>query len=44
MSGLYDESKVYVTLRSRVGAYFEIRKGTETGVCNVPVAFQYFFD
>ena len=38
MSSLYNGSRVCVRFDSRMWEYFEVSRGVETGVCNVPLA------
>ena len=38
MNSLYNGSRAFVRLGSRVGEHFEVRRGVEIGVCNVYVA------
>ena len=42
MRSLYEGGRACVRLGSRGGVYFEVRRGFETMMCNIPVGLQYF--
>ena len=44
MSCLYNESRIYVRLGSRVGEYFEVRRGLIQGCAMSSWLFKIFFD